>query len=116
MRAYPWIKRLSSVGGCGRQGLRRVGGRRDEAPAQIRLFAVLREGDAVHRADVDASVALDAKAIGEDGLHVAVQAALRFLPRGGDVEAELDLRLHVLERDLDVGPGHLVALVGGDLV
>src|SRR5262249_863699 len=67
-------------------------------------------------ADVDARVALDAQAIGEHGLHVAVQAALRFLPRGGDVEAELDLGLDVLQRLLDVAPRHLVARIAVDLV
>ena len=36
--------------------------------------------------------------VGEHGLHVAVEAALRFLQRGGRVEAELDLDLDVLQR------------------
>src|SRR5204862_104110 len=60
--------------------------------------------------------ALDAQAVGEHRLHVAVETALRLLPRGGDIEAELHLGLDVLQRDLDVGPAHLVARVAGDLV
>src|SRR3954470_16834542 len=96
--------------------LRQVAGRRIQLSTQRLLFVILGEGDAIHRADVDAGVALDAEAIGEYRLHVAVQAALRFFPRGGDVEAELDLHLHVLQRGLDVGPGHLVARVDRDVV
>src|SRR5437762_1541358 len=58
--------------------LREVHRRRLELPAQIRLFGVGRKDDAVHRADVDAGVALDAERAGEDGLHVAIETALRF--------------------------------------
>src|SRR2546427_375982 len=90
--------------------------RRGEARAQVRLLAVLGEGDAVHRADVHAGVALDAQPVGEHRLHVAVQAALGFLEPGHRVEAELDLDLDVLQSDLLVLPGHLVALVGRDRV
>ena len=39
------------------------------------------EGDAVHRADVDAGVALDAQLRREHRLHVAVEAALRLRER-----------------------------------
>src|SRR6266850_4795287 len=90
--------------------------RRVEPRAEILLLAVGDEADAVHRADVDAGIALDAQPVGEHRLHVAVEAALRFLPRRGDVEAELDFHLHVLQRRLDIGPGHLVARVAGNLV
>src|SRR5688572_8435925 len=96
--------------------LREVLRRSVEPRTQVLLVAVLREGDAVHRADVDAGIALDAQLVGEHRLHVAVQAALRFLPCGGDVEAELDFHLHVLQRRLDVGPGHFVAGVDRDVV
>src|SRR5882672_722015 len=70
-----------------------------KARAQVRLLAVLGERDAVHRADVDAGVALDAQPVGEHRLHVAVQAALRFLESGQRIEAELDFDLDVLQRD-----------------
>src|SRR5882672_2669907 len=56
--------------------------RRGKARAQLRFLAVLGEGDAVHRADVDAGVALDAQPVGEHRLHVAVHAPLRFLEAG----------------------------------
>src|SRR4051812_19629674 len=46
--------------------LRRVLRRGAQPRAQVGLVAVLRERDAVHRADVDAGVALDAQAVGED--------------------------------------------------
>src|SRR6266446_6671554 len=90
--------------------------RRGEARAQVRLLAVLGEGDAVHRADVHAGVALDAQPVGEHRLHVAVQAPLGFLEAGHRVETELDLDLDVLQRDRLVLPGNLVALVGRDRV
>ena len=43
------------------------------------LLAILGEGDAVGRADIHTGVAFDAQLRREHGLHVAVQAALRFL-------------------------------------
>ena len=61
--------------------------------AQVRFLAVRRERDAVHRADVDARVALDAQLVGEHRLHVAVEAALRLGERELGIEAELDLDL-----------------------
>ncbi len=67
---------------------------------QLVLVAVPGEVDAVHRADVDAGVAFDAQAVGKDGLHVAVEAALRLGERELRVEAELDLDLDVLQREL----------------
>jgi hypothetical protein len=51
----------------------------------------VRDRQALRGAHVHAGVALDAAPVGEHGLHVAVEAALRFLPRRGHVEAELDL-------------------------
>src|SRR6267378_3292980 len=96
--------------------LRGIPRRRGEARAQVRFLAVLGEGDAVHRADVHAGVALDAQLVGEHRLHVAVQAPLRFLEAGHRVEAKLDLDLDVLQRDRLVLPGNLVALVGRDRV
>src|SRR6267154_1320176 len=85
--------------------------RRGKARPQIRFFTVLRKGDAVHRADVHAGVALDAQLVGEHRLHVAVQAPLRFLEPGHRIEAEFDFDLDVLQRDFLVFPGNLVALV-----
>src|SRR5687767_16021738 len=49
-----------------------------ETPPQILLESVVREGDTIRRADVRARVALDAETSREDGLHVAVEAALRL--------------------------------------
>ena len=90
--------------------------RRLQARAQIGFLAVLREGDAVHRADVDAGVALDAELAGEHGLHVAVQAALRLREGELVVIAELDLGADVLQRDDVVARRHAVALVDRDVV
>src|SRR5687767_489742 len=83
--------------------------RRRETRAQLRFLAVLRERDAIHRADVDARVALDAELRREHGLHVAVQAPLCFGIARLRVEAELDLDLDVAQRDLFVAPRHRVA-------
>src|SRR6185437_12411523 len=61
------------------QRLRRL--ERRHAQARLQLLLVVRGGDgqAVHRADVDEGIALDAQLRLEDGLHVAVQAALCLL-------------------------------------
>src|SRR4029079_5197110 len=73
--------------------------RRSAQPrAKVGLIAVGGEGDAVGGADVDAGVALDARAGREDRLHVAVEAALRLLPGRRDVEAELHLNLDAAQR------------------
>ena len=72
--------------------------------AQLGFLAVRGEGDAIHRADVDAGVAFDAELPGEHGLHVAIEAALGFLERQLGIVAELDLGLDVAQRD------HLVAM------
>src|SRR4051812_19618984 len=66
---------------------------------QILFFAVVREGDAIHRADVDAGVTFDAGGRRKYRLDVAVQAALRLAERELDVVAEFDLGADVLERD-----------------
>ena len=84
--------------------------------AQIGFLAVHREGDAVHRADVDAGIAFDAELRREHRLHVAIEAAPGFRQRQLRVEAELDLGLDVLERDHLVAQRHLVALIERDLV
>src|SRR5664279_4900986 len=71
---------------------------------QIGFLAVLGKGDAVHRADVDAGIALDAQGWGEYRLDVAVQAAPRFAERQPDVISEFDFGADVFKRD------HLVAM------
>ena len=60
---------------CDVEILREIVRRRVQPRAQIGFLAVRREGDAVHRADVDAGVALDAELRREHRLHVAIQAA-----------------------------------------
>src|SRR5690348_79909 len=42
-----------------------------QPPAQLRLRAIGRDGEAVHGTDIEAGIALDAELRGEDGLHVA---------------------------------------------
>ena len=59
----------------------RVQAWRQKALAQILFFAVLGEGDAIHRADVDTGIAFNTFGRIEYGLHVAVEAALRFKKR-----------------------------------
>ena len=75
--------------------LRVIVGRRLQARAQIGLVAVRGEGNAVHRTDVDAGVALDAELAGEHGLYIAVEAALGLLERELQIIAELDLGFDV---------------------
>lgn len=87
-----------------------------QALTEIAFLAVVREGDAIHRTDVDAGIALDAERGREHGLDVAVQAAMSFAQRQLDVIAELDLGADVLQRDHLVAMRHLVALVVGDVV
>ena len=72
--------------------------RRLQPLPQLGFLAVRGEGDAVHRADVDAGVAFDAELAGEHGLHIAVEAALGLFQRQFEVIAELDLGLDVAQR------------------
>ena len=74
------------------------------------------ERDAVHRADVDACVALDAQLVGEHRLHVAIEAALRFRVRELRIEPQLDLRADVLQRDDRVLERHAIAAIAVDAV
>lgn len=74
--------------------------RRHQPRSQLRLRPVGGEGDAVDGADVHTGITLDAQAVGEDGLDIAVQAALGFGESELVVEAEFDLGLDVLQRDL----------------
>ena len=67
--------------------------RRGQPLAQVGFSAIGGEGDAVHRADIDTGVAFDAFGRVEHGLHIAVQAALRFQEGLLDVEAQLDFQL-----------------------
>src|SRR6185437_1450956 len=90
--------------------------RRGKPRTQLFLLAVFGEGYAIHRADVDARVALDAQLAGEHRLHVAVETAVRFLERELDVEAEFDLRLDVLQGHGLVAQRYLVTLVERDVV
>jgi hypothetical protein len=86
--------------------LRQVERGRLQALAQVGLVAVRRERDAVHGADVHAGVALDAGALVEHRLHVAIEAALRFLEGGGGVEAQFHLDPDARQRLLRLRPRH----------
>ena len=70
------------------------------------FFHVFSEGDAVHRTDVDTCVALDAELVGEHGLHIAVQASLRFLGAKLAVKPEFNFKLDVGKRLLLFGMRH----------
>src|SRR5216683_32770 len=83
---------------------------------QVGFLAVLRKGNAIHRADIDAGVTFDAQRCGEYGLDVAVQAALGLAERQLDVIAQFDFGADVLERDDLVAMRHLETLVAGDVV
>ena len=93
------------------QILLEVQGRGHQPLAQLVLGAVVGEGDAVHRADVDAGVAFDAELPGEHGLHVAIEAPLGFEIAQLFVIAELDLDPDVRERHRGVAQRHPVAQI-----
>ena len=81
-----------------------------EPRSQIGLLAVWRHGQAIDRADIDASVALDAELGVEHRLHIAIETALHL---GGGLlggEAELDLDVDVLEALLERDMRHETAL------
>src|SRR5580704_4238996 len=79
------------------QRLRRIRGGRRQSRTQIRLRAILRDGEAIHRTDVDAGIALDAELRGKDRLHVAIEAALHFERRFFRGESQLDFDVDFLE-------------------
>src|SRR6187399_1622444 len=58
------------------QGLSDILRGRLEPSAQIGFLTIRRDGQAIHRADVDARVALDAQLGLEHRLHIAIEAAL----------------------------------------
>jgi hypothetical protein len=66
------------------------------------------DGQAVGRADVDAGVALDARALGEVGLDVAVETSPDLLLDLLDRVPLLDLELEVLEAFVQVHVNHLL--------
>ena len=107
----PGLQRVADI-----KVLLEIGCRRAEPGAQLCFLAVLGEGDAVHRADIDAGVALDAQLAGEYRLNVAIQAALGFEIGELVVIAEFDLGPDVVQRDRQIAQRHPVALVVRDVV
>src|SRR4029077_19876743 len=85
-----------------------------QSSPEVGLLAILRDGQALDRADVDARVALDAQRRSEDRLDVAVEAALNLARRLLSREPDLYLGADALEssRQLDV----LHALAGRGVV
>ena len=77
--------------------LRQIDGRRGQALTQVVFFSVSSDGEALHRTDVDAGVALDTFRRDEHGLHVAVETALYFARGLLGVKAHLDFDVELLE-------------------
>ena len=98
------------------QILREVVRRRVKPLAEVGFLAVGREGDAVHRADVDAGIAFDAELRRKHGLHVAIEATAGFRERELMIEAQLDLGLDVFERHHLVAQRDLVAMIELSLI
>src|SRR5262245_7996607 len=96
--------------------LREIPRRRVEPIAQIGFLAIRREGDAIHRTDVDTGVAFDAKLCRKHRLNVAIQTSAGFHERQLFVKAQFDLSLDIPERNDLVAMRYLVALVEGNLV
>src|SRR5277367_2800153 len=80
--------------------------------AQVFFHAVARDSEALHRANVDAGIALDAARCRELGLDIAVETALDFARGLFDVEAELHLYVHLLEAAREIHMPHLLARRG----
>ena len=84
--------------------------------AQCGFVIVAGEGDAIHRADVNAGIAFDAGVLGEHGLHVAIEAALGFLEGRAGVEAQFHFDRDAFQRLHLFLQRHLEALVAGNFV
>src|SRR5678816_1204384 len=65
--------------------------------AQLLLVSIRDDREAVHRADVNAGIALDAQRVGEMRLHVTVETALDFVSGLLSCEPQLDLSIETLE-------------------
>ena len=89
----PGLQRVADI-----KVLFEIGCRGGEPCAQVCLLAVLGEGDAVHRADIDAGVAFDAQLAVEYRLNIAVQATLGFEIGELVVIAEFDLGPDIVQR------------------
>jgi len=76
-------------------GLIVVDGRCRKAFAQILFLAVAGDGEALHRTHIDAGVAFDSFRRDEDGLNIAVEAALYFVGclLGREAEFHLDIQI-----------------------
>src|SRR5579884_2152311 len=83
---------------------------RGEALPQFLFVAIARDGEAEHRADVDAGIALDAARRSEDGLDVAVQTAQDFARGLLGAEAEFHFDVQLLEAAREIDVLHLLAL------
>ena len=89
---------------------------RTQPRPQFIFFPIRGEGDAIHRADIDAGIAFDAELAAEHRLHVAIQAAICFAQCEIEVVTEFDLRADVLQRHLLVAQRYAVAVIGRDFV
>src|SRR5262249_50627873 len=87
-----------------------------QAAAQILLATVFGESDAIHRTDVDTSIAFDAQRAGEHGLYVAIETALSLEVAELLVKPQLNLDLDVLKRDRGIPERHPIAQVVRDVV
>ena len=85
-----------------------------EPRAQVRCHAVFGESDAVGGTDIHATVALDTGLRREHGSHIAIQAPCCFIAGFLHVEAQLELQLDILQRQLQGLRGHLLAVLLGD--
>src|SRR5579862_979326 len=92
------------------QWLRRFERRRAQPGTQLLLVTCAADGEAIDRTDVDAGITLDAQLGLEYGLHITVEAALCFLSRLLDIEAELDLDVDLLEAFLQRHMRHQTTL------
>src|SRR6516165_4785499 len=107
----PGLQRIADI-----EVLLAIEGRGHQAVAQLLLGAVIGEGDAIHRTDVDTGIALDAQRPGKHRLDIAIEATLGLEVAELFVETDLDLDPDILQRYRGVPQRYLVAQVVRDVV
>jgi len=85
-------------------------GRSRQAGPQIEFVAILGDSEAVDRANIEAGITLNAKFGSKFSLDVAIQAALDFLDRLLNREAQFDFDVELLESLLEIDVRHEPAL------
>ena len=68
-----------------------------QACAKLLLFAILRKRDAIHRTDINASIAFNTLLRGKYGLDVAIEATLGLFESQPHVETQFHFHLDIFQ-------------------